>query len=784
MKSNLKRHNTSPQRHGEHREATGETGIQLSTSRLIRNGVRHLAGKSLNTFRSLCSRCLCGEFGSFVKVNRIVLVVAFVGIAACGGGGGGGDSGPSGTATVTPTSDPNASPTPTPPVSVGSALFVRDVAGNDDNDGRSPATAFRTIGRALAALPGLTAGRTVVVGPGTYNERITSVPNGTAQQPVEIVADATGASTLDDAGPVVLSSSGTGSTIRLTEQQFITIDGFRVVGGSGANNAGIDIRNSSQIIVRNCEVTGGVTQADGIAVLGSNEVLVINNLIFENARRGVRVAGGGSGSRAVRLINNTIAGNGGQGIVIGTAEAGSEASLFFNIIQDNEGVGILVTDPSLELFVSDTNLVFPDRYDPTDLPREFDINEDALFVDVFGGLYLLSDTAAGQAAISPAIDAGFEDIFPEDLLDELPALKARTTSTSGEADSGELDLGYHYLSTEGGPIRVARTYYVRANGSDARTSGRSPADAFRSIGRALDLAAAGDTILVGPGGFGSRILLTTVGTEESPLTILADPTGVMTEDRPGPVIVDADGRGLGFRLTGAAHVIIDGFTILGAEDAGVEIRGGCDSITVRNCAIDGGGELIDAQGDGIRVDDSADVAVINNLITFNDATGILVRRSSDTRIINNTVAENGTRGIRIGSGSGAAADALLQNNIVQFSGEVAIEVNAPSAPTTTLSHNVVFPSTYRPLSTAELPRPTDIGEDPLFVAFGDFHLTSGSPARNAADPATDAAIRADLATRTTLANEAPDSDALDIGYHFPILPDAPPEPTPRPRGGS
>jgi parallel beta-helix repeat protein len=712
-----------------------------------------------------------------MKISRLFLVGVFVATAACGGGdGGGGNGGPSGSATAT--ADPNA--TPTAPTSVGSAFFVRRT-GDDDNDGRSATAAFRTIGKALASLPGLSSGRTIVVGPGTYNERlINTIPSGSAEQRVRLVADPTGVSTMDSPGPVILTSSGSGSIIRLVERQFITIDGFRVVGASGGNNAGIDIRTASQITVRNCEVTGGLSQADGIAVLGSNAVLLINNLVYENSRRGVRIAGGGSGSRGVRVINNTVARNGGQGIVVGTADAGSEAALYFNIIQDNVNAAILVTDPSVDLFSGDTNLVFPDRYDPEDLPRDFDINEDALFVDAEGGVYLLSDIDAGQDATSPAVDVGPLDIFPEDLLSELAAMKLRTTSTNGGPDEGDLDLGYHYPTIDGGPVEMERTFYVRATGDDSRGTGRSPADAFRNIRRALDIAAGGDMIIVGPGAYDSRLPVTVVGTEEKPLTIIGDESGIMTEDAPGAVIIPAAGRGLGFRVSGAAHVILDGFTILEASDAAIEVRGGSDSITVRNCFIDGEGAHVDEQGDGIRVDDSTNVSLINNLVTFNDANGILVRRSSATRIVNNTLGENGVRGIRIGSGSGAAADTFVQNNIVYFSGAVLIDVNDASAPTATLSHNLVFPASYRPLATAELPRPTDIDEDPGFVAFANFRLAAGSPARDAADAATDAVIRADLATRTTAEDETPDADALDIGYHFPIVPDVTPTPTSTP----
>ncbi len=680
------------------------------------------------------------------------------------------------TPTPTPTTDPNASPTPT--VRPGSAIFVRADVGDDGNDGRSPSEAMQTIAAGLEALPNLTSGRTLIVGPGVYNEDLRDIPSGTAEQPVILLADPSGQSTRDRAGQVSLVGSSSGSTITISGGEFITIDGFAIRGASGGNRAGIDVRTSSDITVRNCDISGGQQQADGVAILTSENVDLINNLIWENGRRGVRIAGGGDGSQNVRLINNTIANNGGQGVVIGTTDVGSEATLLFNIIQNNisdQGIQILVTVPSLAFYESDTNLVSPGRYSPESLPADFDINEDALFVDEIDGIFLLFDEEAGQSRTSPAVDIAFEDAFPEDLASELAALKSRTTSINLAPDSDTLDLGYHILSNTGEPIPVSRTFYVRDSGDDDRSSGRSPDDAFATIRRALVAADAGDRIIVGPGGYSGDLGIEFESTRDTPLTLLADPTGTMTGDSPGDVEVLA--TRIGFRLTGASFIVIDGFTILGASEAGVLIRSGSENITVRNCFIDGVGELTDGQGDGITVDDSEDVFLINNAISFHDGNGIHIRRSNRTRMINNTIAENGVRGIRVRSGADPVTGTFIQNNIVYFSGEVLVDLDTESADSATLRNNLVFPDAYRPLSTSELPRRTDIHEDADFVSFADFHLNQGSPARNAADRTTDPAIERDLAMRTTASDDDPDDDLLDIGYHFPILPEGP-TPTP------
>ncbi len=716
-----------------------------------------------------------------MKITRSLAALALSFLAACGGSGGG-DATVAGTATPTrtgtqPTATVTATATPTVMI-VGSTLFVRATAGSDDNDGMSPAEALQTIRAALTALPGLSSGRTIVVGPGTYTERIEEIANGSEERPVVLVADSTGDRTQDDPGAVVLRDTGDGphSMLRLINRQFIEIDGFVIRGARGSNMAGIDIRNSTDITIRNCEVSDGTERADGIAVIRSSRVSVINNLVFANGRRGIRVAGSGTGSRAVRLVNNTVANNGGQGVVIGTSSVGSEASLLFNVIQDNEGSpDILVTGPSVELFSADTNLVFPGRYDPSDLPQEFDINEDALFVDATAGLYLLSPG-------SPAIDGGFQDTFPEDLLGELIFIKSRTTSQTGARDAGELDLGFHAVAKrEVPPPPPSGVFYVRESGDDERAGGTSPDDALRSIDRALGAASGGNTIIVGPGVYGGQLQIQTTARQGAPLIIFADPTGVMTGDAPGVVAVEAGGLSVGFQFTGASNVVLDGFGIFGARDAAVEVRSNSSNIVVRNCFIDGFGQLLDGSGNGITVDDSTGIELVNNLISFNDGSGIEVRRSDGTNIINNTIAENGVRGIRVGSGSIGAENTFVQNNVVTFSGDISIDLNIESAITATLSHNLVFPHEYRPLSTSQLDRSTDIDADAGFVSFDNFRLDSGSPARNAADPETDSGIRDDLATRTTDEDQDLDDDTLDLGYHYPILP---PPPTSSPgRGG-
>lgn len=90
----------------------------------------------------------------------------------------------------------------------GRVIYVR-TAGSDGNDGSSPARAFRTIARGIAAVTA--AGSVVVAGPGSYGETLnftSATRSGTASSPNMLFADVGGALTGDAPGDVVISGAG------------------------------------------------------------------------------------------------------------------------------------------------------------------------------------------------------------------------------------------------------------------------------------------------------------------------------------------------------------------------------------------------------------------------------------------------------------------------------------------------------------------------------------------------------------------------------------------------
>jgi parallel beta-helix repeat protein len=349
-------------------------------------------------------------------------------LAACGGGGGGGQG------------------------SAEAETYYVNPQGSDDNDGLAPDRPFRTLVR---AVDGLTAGDTVYVAPGTYpvlpaapgEPRPTDVAEirdveGTAAQPVSIIADRTGEQTGTAPGEVVIDGKDGSIGLRVSRSTHVVIDGFRIIRARGNNGAGVQVRsNSDAVTIRNCVITGS---GDGVRVENSKEPLIFNNLIYGNENRGVRIS---NGSARARVVSNTIANNGNRGVSIGGAnddnEAPTGATLRNNIIQNNSNVSISVEDgpPSaLEGYSGNYNLVFYSQladqtktYRPTTIVGANDVNLDALFVAPANGDFHLRPD-------SPAIDAGTSNI--SEVL--LARLFERVTTADGIPDDPPVDIGYHY----------------------------------------------------------------------------------------------------------------------------------------------------------------------------------------------------------------------------------------------------------------------------------------------------------------------------------------------------
>ncbi|MFN8643947.1 MAG: right-handed parallel beta-helix repeat-containing protein [Candidatus Binatia bacterium] len=288
------------------------------------------------------------------------------------------------------------------------------------------------------------------------------------------------------------------------------------------------------------------------------------------------------------------------------------------------------------------------------------------------------------------------------------------------------------LLASGASVAAACDVYVRANlrGGGTR-DGRSPATAFASIteaARAVDNP--GDVVCVGPGTYVEGGLSPRVsGSEVAPITFRGDPTGVATGDPPGEVSIVAGSEqtaaaGAGFLLLGKRHIVIEGFTIVGFADAGIQVRSGLDAaagnsgdIVLRdNRILDCGvgidvsaedeieierNDVIDSASTGIGVTACRGVALespkcrageskrivprvsnnrliysfshgvfvqeaaggyVQNSVGFGNFTGISLRASSNVLVANNLLYGNGSDGVSIGADGQPCTDTRVVNN--------------------------------------------------------------------------------------------------------------------------
>lgn len=338
------------------------------------------------------------------------------------------------------------------------------------------------------------------------------------------------------------------------------------------------------------------------------------------------------------------------------------------------------------------------------------------------------------------------------------------------------------------PSPDPQVFYVRPDGSDDN-DGLSPDDAFRTPFRAVDGLMAGDVVYIAPGRYPVppaapneprptevADIREAVGTANLPVMIIADSTGEKTGTAPGDVIIDGREGSIGLRISRSSHVVIDGFHIVGARGnngAGVQVRLESDNTTVRHC-------VITDSADGIRVENSTDPLLFNNLIYDNDNRGIRVSNGSvRARIFNNTIVNNRNRGIAIGGANAdniAPTGATVRNNIVQDNSNVsiAVEEGPPSAlEGYSGNFNLVFypdledqTKTYRPTTIVGA---ADVNLDAMFVdaANGDFHLRPDSPAIDAGTANIGDTLASALFDRTTQSDGASDDAPMDIGYHYP-----------------
>ncbi|MEO8602685.1 MAG: right-handed parallel beta-helix repeat-containing protein [bacterium] len=322
------------------------------------------------------------------------------------------------------------------------------------------------------------------------------------------------------------------------------------------------------------------------------------------------------------------------------------------------------------------------------------------------------------------------------------------------------------------------TLFVRQSGDDTR-SGLSPDQAKQTINAAAKLLSPGSTIYVGRGTYKESVAVTRVaGTSELPVRIIADRDGSHTGDGKGEVTIDANNAALfALLLTQSTYVTVDGFFLRGAAPTTtpvasavvVRARTASDHFTLENCVV-----ANSQPADGIRVDNSADAQLFNNLVFAADRGIVVSGGAHRTNITNTTVALSARAGVSLRAADGVSpSDVTITNTIIQESGGgVGIDATA-AGPHYAGDYNLVFQpdvedqtAAYKP---ASIQGAHDVNADALFVNLdvGDAHLDAGSPALDAGTGRIDNALEAELLLRSTTPDNTRDHAPLDIGYHYP-----------------
>ncbi len=171
-----------------------------------------------------------------------------------------------------------------------------------------------------------------------------------------------------------------------------------------------------------------------------------------------------------------------------------------------------------------------------------------------------------------------------------------------------------------------RELFVDANTGDDANDG-SQAHPVKTIGRALELAHAGDSVVVAAGVYREQVIVPTLNPSPSrarPLTLRADPPDgesvVIDGTNLVPIKEGSLSYGAGVSLVGDPAVVVDGFRIQNWDGYGMAVSQGSD-VVVRRCAF---------ADNGAGMPDSMDLLLIG---------------SRDTRVVENRFLGTAERAI-------------------------------------------------------------------------------------------------------------------------------------------
>ena len=198
---------------------------------------------------------------------------------------------------------------------LATTYYVRQ-RGDDQADGKTPATAFRTVLRAAQAL---NHGDSIVIGPGSYTTASLLADRfGKSDIRISVTGDESGRLTGDAPGAVLLQApTSADAVLECSRIEHLTFSGLTLQGAG----QGIKLAKCHDVLVERCtfsQMTRGLV-AEGV------EGLRVEGCVFSRCTIGAFL----HGSVNVRLAQNTVAASSATGIVLLGCGAGTIRNSLF-----------------------------------------------------------------------------------------------------------------------------------------------------------------------------------------------------------------------------------------------------------------------------------------------------------------------------------------------------------------------------------------------------------------------------------------------------------------------
>lgn len=233
--------------------------------------------------------------------------------------------------------------------------------------------------------------------------------------------------------------------------------------------------------------------------------------------------------------------------------------------------------------------------------------------------------------------------------------------TRSRASASAIFVAAFLSFASAGPLLAANTYYVDPGGDDG--AGGTTDAPWRTLQRAANQVAAGDTVIVRAGTYSGFVLgwdFPQNGTPGNPITFHAEP-GVVINVRNNKT---PDG----INLEGASYIVIEGFAVNGIDRAGIRSVQN-NHVIIRNNQADQNGKW------GIFTSFSDDVLIENNVTSRSRLEhGIYVSNSTVRPVVRgNLIWGNHAAAIHMNGdlsqgGIGLITDALVEDNVAYDNG--------------------------------------------------------------------------------------------------------------------